>query len=660
MITALFIFNQKGDLLISKLFKEGAKRNISEVFRIQVIANKDSKSPVLTFGSTTFIHIKIGYLWFVAVTRSNIDASIVLEFLFNFINLLKTALLNNKSSNSSLSGSNSITGSGSSSGSGLLGLETGGGNSNNGSGKKSFINGSNSKNQLNEDVIRNNFSIIYEILDEILEFGYPQTTDWNYIKPSIDGSITIINNSKDFTGLFKNENNGSGSGSGNGGNGSNINDSNGNSTSGSGSGLFSGLSRRTSIRNTDKENTNGSVGLLQRGKSILRSNKSTTNNKNQSNNVSNNNNNNNNISEVSWRQQGIKYRKNEVYIDIIEELNVLIGSNGNIIRSFVDGKINMNSKLSGMPICSFGFSHSSKDEINQQHSLKINKKRSLRDIKNSDNPFKNNKNSYDFESDDDDEEDDDDDDEEEQEEEEDDYEDDYDEEDDEDEAYDTFDTGINRKRRNTNTSSTLKNLKNKNLKNKITDFSFHQCVNLQEFDKHNLIKFIPPDGKFELMRYKIDITEIPFNFFARVQIINNFTVRFKITIQPNFNQEYISKDILIKIPTPPGTIKVNFNSVKEGKTKYLSDESCINWNIKKIIGESSPILIDCDCIIAQNNDNSNLINWTKKPINLSFKIDEFSISHQFVKFLKIKEISNYTTVKWVRYSTNSKSYEIRY
>ncbi|GMF99222.1 hypothetical protein B5S30_g4778 [[Candida] boidinii] len=645
MITGIFIFNQRGDLLISKLFKEGAKRNISEVFRIQVIANKDSKSPVLTFGSTTFIHIKYGYLWFVAVTRSNIDAGIVLEFLFNFINLLKTSLLHKSSSSSSSSGS--VTGSGS--GSGLSVLESSGSN------KKSLITSSNSnssKNQLNEDVIRNNFSIIYEILDEILEFGYPQTTDWNLIKSSIDGSITIINNSKDFTGLFKNEN--SSSSNSNSGNGSNISDSIENGSGGGG--IFSGLSRRASIRNTDKESSNGAVGLLKRGTSILRSNKSANNDLS----INNLNHNSSIDEEVSWRKPGIKYRKNEVYIDIIEELTVLVGSDGNIIRSFVEGKINMNSKLSGMPVCSFGFSHSSQNKATQQHNLKIKKKNSLRDMKSSDNPFKISKNPYDFDSDESDYDDSDDDD----------YDDDGGDDDegdnesrgkyygsDEDEAYDTFDTGINTKNKkfkNKNKS------KSKNQKNKITDFSFHQCVNLQEFDKHNLIIFTPPDGKFELMRYRIDVTEVPFNFFARVQIINNVTVRFKITIQPNFSQEYTGKDILVKIPTPPGTIRVDFNSAKEGKTKYLSDEGCINWNIKKIIGESSPILIDCDCIIAQNNDNSNLINWTKKPINLSFKIDEFSISHQFVKFLKIKESSNYTTVKWVRYLTNSKSYEIRY
>lgn len=41
MINGLFIFSQRGEVLISRLFKDGVKRNISDVFRIQVISNLD-------------------------------------------------------------------------------------------------------------------------------------------------------------------------------------------------------------------------------------------------------------------------------------------------------------------------------------------------------------------------------------------------------------------------------------------------------------------------------------------------------------------------------------------------------------------------------------------------------------------------------------------
>jgi len=40
---------------------------------------------------------------------------------------------------------------------------------------------------------------------------------------------------------------------------------------------------------------------------------------------------------VSWRAEGIKYKKNEVYIDVIENVNVLLSTKGNILKADVAG-----------------------------------------------------------------------------------------------------------------------------------------------------------------------------------------------------------------------------------------------------------------------------------------------------------------------------------
>ncbi|CAF4897680.1 unnamed protein product, partial [Rotaria socialis] len=36
----------------------------------------------------------------------------------------------------------------------------------------------------------------------------------------------------------------------------------------------------------------------------------------------------------------------------------------------------------------------------------------------------------------------------------------------------------------------------------IDDCQFHQCVKLSKFESEHSISFIPPDGEFELMRYR--------------------------------------------------------------------------------------------------------------------------------------------------------------
>uniref|UniRef100_A0A4W3HRH9 AP-1 complex subunit mu-1 n=1 Tax=Callorhinchus milii TaxID=7868 RepID=A0A4W3HRH9_CALMI len=52
---------------------------------------------------------------------------------------------------------------------------------------------------------------------------------------------------------------------------------------------------------------------------------------------------------VSWRSEGIKYRKNELFIDIIESINFLVNAQGCVVHSEILGHVLMNSLLSGMP-----------------------------------------------------------------------------------------------------------------------------------------------------------------------------------------------------------------------------------------------------------------------------------------------------------------------
>lgn len=52
---------------------------------------------------------------------------------------------------------------------------------------------------------------------------------------------------------------------------------------------------------------------------------------------------------VSWRSEGLKYRRNEVFLDVVESINMLANSNGNVVKSEIVGAIKMRVYLSGMP-----------------------------------------------------------------------------------------------------------------------------------------------------------------------------------------------------------------------------------------------------------------------------------------------------------------------
>mgnify|MGYP001968574287 CR=1 FL=1 len=44
---------------------------------------------------------------------------------------------------------------------------------------------------------------------------------------------------------------------------------------------------------------------------------------------------------VSWRSEGIKHRKNEIFLDVVEKLNLLVSSNGTVLNSEIVGAVKM-------------------------------------------------------------------------------------------------------------------------------------------------------------------------------------------------------------------------------------------------------------------------------------------------------------------------------
>lgn len=194
-----------------------------------MISNRDLRSPILTLGSTTFLHIRHNDLWLVVVTRSNSDAAVIFEWLYEFKEILV----------------------------GYFG-ETG----------------------LCEELAKKYFDVIYSLIDEVLEFGIPQNMDLAQLKNVVK--------------------------------------------------VPPGLNEKGA---SDAKNVTG--------KSVKRGSKSF-----------------NYDNEVPWREPGLKYRRNEIFLDVIEKLNVLISTDGKILKSYVDGNIQMKTHLSGMPRCDFGLNDS--------------------------------------------------------------------------------------------------------------------------------------------------------------------------------------------------------------------------------------------------------------------------------------------------------------
>jgi AP-2 complex subunit mu-1 len=95
------------------------------VFRfVKVIAAKETgtEAPVKRIENCSFLYTRFGNMYFVALTRSNVNPALVFEYIFQLIKILKAYL----------------------------------------------------GDDFDENAMRNNMTLIYELMDETMDFGYPQ------------------------------------------------------------------------------------------------------------------------------------------------------------------------------------------------------------------------------------------------------------------------------------------------------------------------------------------------------------------------------------------------------------------------------------------------------------------------------------------------------
>lgn len=128
----------------------------------------------------------------------------------------------------------------------------------------------------------------------------------------------------------------------------------------------------------------------------------------------------------------------------------------------------------------------------------------------------------------------------------------------------------------------------------LDDCQFHQCVKLGKFDSDRTISFIPPDGEFELMRCALRCfstvlelmrtrryrsttnINLPFRIQPIVEEVGKSRVDYTVHVKANFPPKLSANNVVIKIPTPLNTTKVDCK-VGIGKAKYVPAENVIIW-----------------------------------------------------------------------------------
>jgi len=419
--SAVFVMDLKGKVIISRDYRGDIPMNIADKFA-KIIQNseEDDLKPVMTESEITFLTVKHNNIYLMAVSQRNTNALVVLNFLYQMVEVLENYF-----------------------------------------------------NELCEESIKDNFVIMYELLDEMMDFGYPQTTESKVLKEF----ICVQEKHK----LVR-----------------------------------APPSVPTTITNA-----------------------------------------------VSWRPEGIKHKKNEIFLDVIEKLHLLVGNNGNVLQSEILGVIKMKSFLSGMPELKLGLN----DKVLMDQ------------------------------------------------------------------------TGRSGRRGG-----------------EMEDIRFHQCVRLNRFENDRTITFIPPDGDFDLMSYRLNTKVRPLIWVESVVDSHKGSrIEYMIKTRSNFKRQSTANNVQIVIPVPPDADTPKFKQ-GIGKVEWVAEKSHFVWTIKQFLGQKEYNMTAKFGLPTVNSEEREVM---KEPMRVSFEIPYFTVSGIQVRYLRIVEKSNYQALPWVRYITQNGDYQVR-
>ncbi|KAL1510986.1 hypothetical protein AB1Y20_005811 [Prymnesium parvum] len=423
--SAVFILDVKGKVIISRNYRGDVPMNCVERFAGHVLeAEEADERPVWLEHGTTYVYIKYNNLYIMAVTQRNSNAAMILLFLYRLVEVLKDYFR-----------------------------------------------------ELEEESIRDNFVITYELMDEMMDFGYPQISEAKILREYITQEA-----------------------------------------------------HKLEVVKPPMAVTNA----------------------------------------VSWRSEGIKHRKNEIFLDVVERLNLLVAANGTLLRSEILGSLKMRSYLSGMPELKLG--------LNDKLLFEATGRR-------------------------------------------------------------TGGRGVS-----------------KGKAVEMEDIKFHQCVRLARFENDRTISFIPPDGEFELMSYRLNTQVKPLIWIeAVVEPHSHSRIEYMIKAKSQFKQRSTANNVEIVIPVPSDADTPSFKT-SIGTVKYAPERDAIVWSIKQFHGGKEYLMRAHFGLPSVSNEEDKK---DKPPITVKFEIPYFTVSGIQVRYLKIIEKSGYQALPWVRYITQNGDYQLR-
>jgi len=198
----------------------------------------------------------------------------------------------------------------------------------------------------------------------------------------------------------------------------------------------------------------------------------------------------------------------------------------------------------------------------------------------------------------------------------------------------------------------------------LDDCNFHECVRLDEFENLRTLNFVPPDGEFVLMNYRITGDFVaPFRLYPMIEESGASQVDVVVKVRADLPPNNYGVNVQVMIPVPTRcngvSMKLDTGAAAAGQsTEYRAKDNKVLWNVKKFHGGAEhTIRIKIDL----KDPMSPAVRREIGPVSITFEVPMFNASNLQVKYLRI--VDQHRTInpqRWVRYVTQSASYVSRF
>lgn len=186
----------------------------------------------------------------------------------------------------------------------------------------------------------------------------------------------------------------------------------------------------------------------------------------------------------------------------------------------------------------------------------------------------------------------------------------------------------------------------------LEDCSLHRCVRISRFEKERVASFVPPDGDFTLLTYRVRNLASRIPVYVRPQFTwSRSGAKFSIALGQKMELPKPLTDIVLIMPLPKGCSSAQATA-NIGVVKVDQFAKTLRWEIPKMPADISPVLEGSLSLTIDAQVEENPV------LRLSFEMKKFSATGLGVDGMVVKNVK-YTPVRGVRVITQGGRFQVR-